>query len=295
MQNNDSVQNPKDKFANPPMPKQEQDLPGSESKMKPQPVYDLESYKGADKLKGKVALITGGDSGIGRSIAILFAKEGADVVISYLDEDKDAKITSEQVEKYGKKCLAISGDISDEAHCQNLIKQTTDSYGHLDILINNAAYQQSHNSIAEISSDEFDYVMKTNVYAMFYLCKAALPIMPEGGSIINTASIQAYKPSMELIHYATTKGAIVTFTKALAQEAAKKGIRVNAVAPGPIWTPLIPASMPKDVVEEFGVDSLFERPGQPVEVAPVYVFLASPEASYITAQIYGVTGGKPLL
>jgi NAD(P)-dependent dehydrogenase (short-subunit alcohol dehydrogenase family) len=287
-------QDPKDIHPKPPFPAQKQDFPGSEEQMQPKPDSGAQSYQGSGKLKDKVALITGGDSGIGRAVAIAYAKEGADVVISYFNEHEDAAETVKEVEQAGRKGLALSGDIQDEKNCQLLVNKTLDEFKKLDILINNAAYQKTVKSITEITTEDFDRVMKTNVYAMFFLCRAALPVMQPGSSIINTASIQAYQPSPNLLHYATTKGAIVTFTKALSGEAIKKGIRVNAVAPGPIWTPLIPSTMPEERVSEFGADTPLERAGQPSEVAPVFVFLASEDASYITAQVIGVTGGKPL-
>ena len=248
-----------------------------------------------DRLTGKAALITGGDSGIGRAVALAFAREGADVLIAYLpEEESDARETCRFVEEAGRKAVAVPGDISEEHQCQHLVERAFDAFGKLDILVNNAAYQMSHASIQDISAEEWDYTFRTNIYAMFYLCKAALPKMPEGGTIINTASIQAYQPSAQLLHYATTKGAIVTFTKALSEEAIKHGVRVNAVAPGPIWTPLIPSTMPPEKALNFGKDTPMERPGQPAELAPLFVFLASNDSSYITGEIIGVTGGKPL-
>ena len=291
----ESQQDPKDQGPKPPFPKQQQPPPGLESAMRPQPDFGAQSYKGTGKLTGKAALITGGDSGIGRAVALAFAREGADVLIAYLpEEESDARETCRFVEEAGRKAVAVPGDISEEQQCQHLVERAFDAFGKLDILVNNAAYQMSHASIQDISAEEWDYTFRTNIYAMFYLCKAALPKMPEGGTIINTASIQAYQPSAQLLHYATTKGAIVTFTKALSEEAIKHGVRVNAVAPGPIWTPLIPSTMPPEKASNFGKDTPMERPGQPAELAPLFVFLASNDSSYITGEIIGVTGGKPL-
>ncbi len=288
-------EDPQKQGAQPPFPEQQQQYPGLERDMEPRPDYGEQSYQGRERLTGKVALITGGDSGIGRAIALAFAREGADVLISYLNEDPDANETVRIVQEAGRKAVAIPGDIGNEAHCQHLVEQTIRELGKIDILVNNAAFQQSHESIGEITSSEFEHTFRTNIFAMFYLCKAAMPHMAEGSTIINTASIQAYQPSSSLLAYASTKGAIVTFTKALAEEAIQQGIRVNCVAPGPVWTPLIPASMPKEQTAEFGKSTPIGRPAQPVELAPVYVFLASSESSYICGEIVGVTGGKPLV
>jgi NAD(P)-dependent dehydrogenase (short-subunit alcohol dehydrogenase family) len=287
-------ENPQDKEPKPPFPDQPQEPPGLESEMTPAPDYGEQSYKGSGKLKGKAAIITGGDSGIGRAVALAFAREGADVLISYLNEEEDAQKTRAVVEKEGRKCLTVAGDIGEEAHCKKIVEQAAKEFGRIDILVNNAAFQMTHDSIQELSSEEFDRTFRTNIYAMFYLCKAALPEMKEGGAIINTASIQAYQPDAMLLAYASTKGAIVTFTKALSEEAIEQGIRVNAVAPGPIWTPLIPATMPEEKVKTFGQDTPMKRAGQPAELAPVFVFLASDDSSYITGEVIGVTGGKPL-
>lgn len=287
-------QNPQEQGPKPPFPEQPQRPPGLETEMQPKPDYGEESYRGFNRLKDKAAIITGGDSGIGRAVALAFAREGADVLISYLNEEPDAQETVRVVEAEGRKCIAVPGDISEEAHCQQIVRRAIDEFGRLDILVNNAAFQMSHQSIQEISSEEFDHTLRTNIYAMFYLCKAALPEMQAGGSIINTSSIQAYQPKLSLLAYATTKGAIVTFSKALAEEAIKQGVRVNVVAPGPVWTPLIPSTMPPEEVSQFGKQTPFERPAQPVELAPPFVFLASQESSYITGEVLGVTGGKPL-
>ena len=262
--------------------------------MQPRPDYGEHSYTGANRLSGKKALITGGDSGIGRAIAVAFAREGADVLISYLNEDADAEETTRVVRESGRTAIAVPGDISNEDQCRALVQRTLKEFGGMDILVNCAGYQMTREGIADISTDEFDHTMKTNIYAMFWLSKAALPHMREGGAIINTASIQAYQPSPTLLAYAATKGAIVTFTKAFANEAIKRGVRVNAVAPGPIWTPLIPSTMPPEHVEKFGENTPTGRAGQPVEIAPIYVFLASSESSYITGEVIGATGGRPL-
>jgi NAD(P)-dependent dehydrogenase (short-subunit alcohol dehydrogenase family) len=282
-----------DQLENKTEPQQEQ-VPGIEAEMDIKPDYGEDSYRGSGRLAGKSAIITGGDSGIGRAIALAFAREGANVLISYLNEEEDAQKTVEIVEKENRKCIAIPGDIMDESHCRKIVERATGGFGKLDILINNAAFQMTHESIQELSAEEFEKTFRTNIFAMFYLSKASLPQMSKGGAIINTASIQAYQPSPNLLAYASTKGAIITFTKALSQEAIKQDVRVNAVAPGPIWTPLIPATMPPEKVKTFGQDTPIGRAGQPAELAPVYVFLASAESSYITGEVIGVTGGKPL-
>ncbi len=275
----------------PPLPKQSQQHPGSSEQMEPQPDYGEKSYKGTNRLTDRVALITGADSGIGRAIALAFAREGADVLISYLEEEEDARQTERLVRDAGRKAVLLPGDIGDETHCQQMIQRAFDDFGKLDILVNNAAYQMTHPSIEEFSSEQFERVYRTNVFALFYLCKAALPRMKSGSSILNTTSIQAYDPSGELLDYASTKSAIVGFTKALAKLASKQGVRVNAVAPGPVWTPLIPSTMPAEKVEQFGKGTVFGRPAQPAELAPLYVFLASQEASYVSGEVYGATGG----
>ena len=288
-------EDPKEQGAKPPFEEQGQEPPGLEAEMTPRPDYGEDSYRGGARLEGKAAIITGGDSGIGRAVALAFAREGADVLISYLEEEeRDARETARAVESAGRRCVLAAGDIREESQCSSLVERAFEEFGRLDVLVNNAAFQMTRGSIQEISSEEFDRTFRTNVYAMFYLCKAALPRMSEGGSIINTASIQAYQPSAELMAYAATKGAIVTFSKALASEAMKSGVRVNVVAPGPVWTPLITSTMPHEKYEEFGKDTPEERPGQPAELAPVYVFLASRESSYVCGEVIGVTGGKPL-
>jgi NAD(P)-dependent dehydrogenase (short-subunit alcohol dehydrogenase family) len=287
-------ENPQDKEPKPPFPDQPQQPPGSEAEMTPAPDYGDASYRGTGKLTGKAAIITGGDSGIGRAVALAFAREGADVLISYLNEEEDARETMRIVGAAGRRAVLMPGDISDEAHCRQIVERAFSEFGKLDILVNNAAFQMTHENITELSSEEFDRTFKTNVYAMFYLCKAALPRMEKGGAIINTASIQAYNPDPMLLAYASTKGAIVTFSKALNQEAIEQGVRVNVVAPGPVWTPLIPATMPEEKVKTFGQDTPIGRAAQPAELAPLYVFLASDDSSYIGGEVVGVTGGKPL-
>nr|WP_205809435.1 SDR family oxidoreductase [Micromonospora sp. HNM0581] len=263
--------------------------------MTPRPDHGEDSYRGTGKLDGRKAVITGGDSGIGRAIAIAYAREGADVLISYLgeEEDADARETVRLIEAAGRTGVAVRGDITDERTCEVLIERAVRDLGGIDILVNNAAYQMAQDKgIAGISTEQFDRVFKTNLYAMFWLCKAALPYLGEGAAIINTSSIQAFDPSPQLLDYATTKAGIANFTKALAADLADRGIRVNAVAPGPIWTPLIPATMPEEKVEQFGTDTPVGRPGQPAELAPAYVFFASPESSFVTGEILGVTGGR---
>ena len=270
--------------------------PGVTRQMDDKPDHGEESYRGTGRLTGKRAVITGGDSGIGRAVAIAFAREGADVLISYLpEEEDDAQETVQLIEKAGQKAVAVPGDIREEAHCTSIIERAVSDLGGLDILVNNAAYQMAQDGgITDITTEQFDRVMKTNLYAMFWLSKAAVPHLRPGSTIINTASIQGYQPSPNLLDYATTKAGIVNFTKGLAGNLAEKGIRVNCVAPGPIWTPLIPATMPDEKVDSFGEDTPMGRAGQPAELAPAYVFFASQESSYISGEVLGVTGGKPL-
>ena len=285
------MENPSEQGPQPPYPEQEQDPPGLEAEMTPKPDYGEESYRGSGKLEGRVALVTGGDSGIGRAVALAFAREGADVLISYLDEHEDARETAHAVEESGRRAVAVPGDIGDEAHCRSLVDRAVSELGRLDVLVNNAATQMKRESIVEIPSEEIETVFRTNILAMFWLCKAAIPHLRPGSTIINTTSIQAYEPSPELIHYATTKGAIATFTKALAKELVEQGIRVNAVAPGPVWTPLIAMSFPAEEVASFGEDNPLGRPAQPAEMAPVYVFLASDESRFVVGEVIGATGG----
>lgn len=274
------------------LPKQEQELPGKESDMVPEPRIIREDYKGSDKLKGKVALITGGDSGIGRAVAVHYAREGAKVAIIYLQEDEDADKTKEMVEEEGTECLVIRGDVRERQFCQDAIDQVVDTFGTLNILVNNAGEQHSQEGIEALDLDIMERTFQTNIISMFYLTHAAVKHLKEGDSVINTASIVAYQGRKNLIDYGSTKGAIVGFTRSLNQDLAEKDIRVNAVAPGPIWTPLIPASFSKDHVAKFGKSTSMGRPGQPSEVAPAYVFLASKDASYIAGQVIHVNGGE---
>ena len=290
-------QNPTTKYPQPDYPEQTQmdQHPGLDSEMTPKPDYGYETYVGHGRLEGKRAVITGGDSGIGRAVALAFAREGADVLISYLDsEESDADETARVVEEAGKRCVKFPGDISEEATCEALIQKAVDEFGGIDVLVNNAAHQRTVNGIADVSTELLDRTFKTNIYAMFWLVKAALPHMPEGGCIINVGSAQAYKPSPTLLPYSSTKGAIVTFTEGLAQDVIQHGIRANVVAPGPVWTPIIPASMPADTTASFGQQSPTGRPGQPAELAPAFVFLASDEASYVNGAAIDITGGQPV-
>lgn len=276
-------------------PGQPQSPPGLTGKMQPIPDHGEDSYIGSGKLNGKIALITGADSGIGRAVAIAFAREGADVVVSYLNEHEDARATAELVEGAGRRCLVIAGDITDEKHCQTLVQRTVDELGGIDILVNNAAFQRTYAELTDISSEEWDTTLRTNIYAPFFLSKAAVPHMEPGSSIINTTSIQSKSPSPELLAYATTKGAISNFTAGLAQMLGSKGIRVNAVAPGPIWTPLIPSTMPPEKVSTFGQQTPIGRVGQPAELAGAYVLLASDQGSYMTGAVVPVTGGEIMI
>lgn len=272
-------------------PPQQQQPPGVESQMTPKPKADDAQYQGSGKLKDKVALITGGDSGIGRAVAIAFAKEGADVAIVYLNEHDDAKETKHLVEAQGRRALTIAGDVGDENFCQQAVLQTMDAFGKLDILVNNAAEQHPQKSIEDISKEQLERTFRTNIFSMFFMTKAALKYLKEGSSIVNTTSVTAYKGSPQLLDYSSTKGAIVAFTRSLSQNLIEKGIRVNAVAPGPIWTPLIPSTFPEEKVETFGKQVPMQRAGQPEEVAPSFVFLASDDASYFAGQVLHPNGG----
>ncbi|MGY6125695.1 SDR family oxidoreductase [Paraburkholderia strydomiana] len=280
----------------PPFKGQQQDqTPGRTAEMNPQPDHGEKSYKGSGRLAGKAAIITGGDSGIGRAVAIAFAREGADVLISYLNEDDDARETARWVEEAGRKAVLVPGDIANPAHCNAIVDQAIEAFGRLDVLVNNAAYQMTYPSLDEITDEEWDKTFDTNIGAMFRITRAAVRHMKPGGAIVNTTSINADHPNPGLIAYATTKGAIQNFTGGLAQLLAEKGIRANCVAPGPIWTPLIPSTMPPEKVEKFGEQVPMKRPGQPAEVAPAYVMLASDEASYISGATIAVTGGSPII
>lgn len=282
-------------YPKPPFPKQAQKVPGEQGRMEPYPDCGEKSYTGHGRLQDKIALITGADSGIGRAVAIAFAREGADVAISYLDEHEDAKETARWVEEAGRQCLLLPGDLADKAHCSAIVNDTVKKFGRIDVLVNNAAFQMSHKTLEEVSDEEWVRTFDVNITAMFRICKAALPSMAAGSSIINTSSVNSDAPKPTLLPYATTKGAIANFTAGLAQMLGERGIRVNSVAPGPIWTPLIVSTMGPDEVQNFGGQTPLGRPGQPVEVAPIYVLLASDEASYISGSRYGVTGGKPIL
>ena len=279
----------------PPLPAQQQQVPGTTAEMDPRPDHGEDSYQGHGRLNDKKAVITGGDSGIGRAVAIAYAREGADVLISYLNEHDDAKDTARLVEEAGRKAVLVPGDIGDPAHCRAIVDQAVEAFGHIDILVNNAAHQMTFEDIADIPDEEWDKTFRTNIHAMFYLAKAAVPHMGSGSTIINTTSVNADMPKPTLLPYATTKGAIQNFTAGLAQMLMPKGIRVNCVAPGPVWTPLIPATMPPEQVKEFGASYPIGRPAQPRELAPPYVMLASDEASYISGATIAVTGGKPVL
>jgi NAD(P)-dependent dehydrogenase (short-subunit alcohol dehydrogenase family) len=276
-------------------PAQQQNPPGTEQQMHPAPDHGEASYRGSGRLAGKAAVITGGDSGIGKAVAIAFAREGADVVISYLDEHEDAEDTRKWVEDAGRTAVLVPGDLTDAANCRTVIDRAVQEFGRVDILVSNAAFQATHADLAEISDEEWDYTLATNLSAMFRLCKAAVPHMPAGGSIIGSTSVNSDMPTPQLLPYDVTKAGVANFMAGLAQLLADKGIRANSVAPGPIWTPLIPATMPAGQVESFGQQVPLGRPGQPAEVAPAYVFLASDEASYVSGARIAVTGGNPIL
>jgi NAD(P)-dependent dehydrogenase (short-subunit alcohol dehydrogenase family) len=282
-------------FPKPPFREQQQPMPGSSAKMDPQPDYGEQSYRGSGRLTGKKAIITGADSGIGRAVALAYAREGADVLVSYLNEHDDAKETERLVTEAGRQCVLMPGDISNADHCRAIVSRAVQAFSQIDVLVNNAAHQATFKSIEDITDDEWDLTFRTNIHAMFYLTKAAMAHMRKGGAIINTTSVNADTPSPQLLAYATTKGAIQNFTGGLAQLLAEKGIRVNCVAPGPIWTPLIPSTMPSEKVKNFGKQAPMQRPGQPKELAPVYVMLATDEASYVSGATVAVTGGKPIL
>jgi NAD(P)-dependent dehydrogenase (short-subunit alcohol dehydrogenase family) len=295
-ENQYAMQDPTKQYPQPPFPKQPQPVPGLAQKMDPKPDHGENSYKGFGRLAGRRALITGADSGIGRAAAIAFAREGADIALSYLpSEEADAREVVALIEAAGRKAVCLPGSIADEGFCKTLVSKAHEALGGLDILALVGGHQQACEDIAELTTRQFDETFKTNVYSMFWLCKAALPLLPPGATIINTASIQSYQPSPSLLDYASTKAAIVAFTHALAKQVAKKGIRVNAVAPGPVWTPLQPSGgQPQDKIPQFGATAPLGRPGQPAELASVYVLLASQESSFVTGEVYGVTGGNHL-
>jgi NAD(P)-dependent dehydrogenase (short-subunit alcohol dehydrogenase family) len=281
------------RYPEPPFPAQHQAKPGDEASLVPEPMYDAPHYEGSNKLRDKIALITGGDSGIGRSVAVLYAREGADVAIVYLSEHKDAKDTKRAVEKEGRRCVLIAGDVADATFCKQAVEQTILEFGRLDILVNNAAFQEHVNSLEELTEQHFDQTMKTNLYGYFHMAKAAVPHMREGSAIVNCGSVVGLRGSKELLDYSITKGGIHAFTKSLSSHLIERGIRVNAVAPGPVWTPLNPADRSAAKIKEFGAQTLMKRPAQPEEIAPAFVFLAAPCcSSYITGEILPIIGGQ---
>lgn len=283
---------PREAGPKPPFPAQRQSQPGTVRKLDPPADHGESSYTGTGKLKGRAAIVTGADSGIGRAVAIAFAKEGADVVLSYLEEEADASEVAEVITKAGQRAIKAPGDIGDPTYAKALVEKAFDAFGRLDIVVNNAGYQMTHEKIEDITEDEFEHTFRTNVFGTFFLTKAALPKLKPGGVILNTTSIQAFEPSEQLVAYAATKAAIANLTKSLAKLAGKQGVRVNGVAPGPVWTPLIPSTMPQEKVKTFGENTVFKRPAQPVELARVFVFLASEDACYVSGEIYGATGGR---
>lgn len=290
------LQDPRERFAKPPFPQPKQTGTGSSNELDPPADYGETTYQGHGRLEGRAALITGADSGIGRAVALCFAKEGADVVFAFLegdkDEQKDAEETVRLIQATGRKAIAVPGDIREKIFCKSLVDRALAEFGRLDILVNNAAFQRTYEELADIPEEEFDRTYRTNVYGTFFLTQAALAEMKPGGVILNTCSIEAFEPKDELAPYASTKAALVSLTKSFSKLCMKHGVRVNGVAPGPVWTPLIPATMPQEEVKSFGESTLFARPAQPVEQAAVFVFLASDDASYVTGEIYGATGGK---
>lgn len=284
---------PKKAGPQPPYSPEKQAPPGKDKQMTPQADHGEKSYAGNGRLRDKAAIITGADSGIGRAVAIAFAREGADLVLSFLpEEEDDARETVRWVEEAGRKAVLAPGDVQKKKYCQKLVETATKKLGHLDIVVNNAGFQRTYDDVADVTEEEFDRTFRTNVYGTFFLSQAAAEVIPKGGSIINTCSIQSFEPSQNLVAYAPTKAALVSLTKVLAKALGKKEIRVNGVAPGPVWTPLIPSTMPREKVKEFGKNTVFERAAQPAELAPLYVFLASQDATYVTAEIYGATGGR---
>jgi len=289
-------QDPTQQYGGPPERGEQVPHPGRTADMDREPDHGEQSYRGSGRLEGKAAVVTGGDSGIGRAVALAFAREGADVLINHLEaEHEDAQQTVALVEEAGRRCVTVPGDLTEEAVCRRVVDRAVEEFGRVDVLVSNAAYQMAQpGGLADITTEQFDRVMRTNLYAMFWLCQAAVPHMPPGSSIITSSSVQAFTPSPALLDYATTKAGIVAFTKALGQQLVEKGIRVNSVAPGPVWTPLIPATMPEGTVESFGGQSPMGRPAQPAELAPAYVFFASQESSFVTAEVLAVTGGSPI-
>ncbi|MEO7933131.1 MAG: SDR family oxidoreductase [Chthoniobacterales bacterium] len=287
-----TLEDPRELYPKPPFSKAKQPPPGSEEAMDPPADHGESTYRGTGRLEGRKALVTGADSGIGRAVAIAFAREGADVAIAYLEEDDDARETGRLVREAGREAVLVRGDLESPEDCQRIAEESLEALGCIDILVNNAAYQRTYSKLEEIPDDEFERHFAVNIFGMFRLCKRLLPQMPAGGVVINTASIQSVDPSENLLPYAATKAAIASFTKSLASLAMKQGVRVNAVAPGPVWTPLIPSTMPAEKASQFGANTIFERPGQPAEMAPIFVFLASNEASYVSGEIYGATGAQ---
>jgi NAD(P)-dependent dehydrogenase (short-subunit alcohol dehydrogenase family) len=283
---------PRNAYPRPPFPRQKQELPGKDSLLDPKPDHGEESYVGAGRLAGLATIVTGADSGIGKAVAIAFAREGADVVIAYLDSHDDARQTIELVEAEGRRAISIPGDLQDEEHCRRVVEETRDELGRVDVLVNNAAHQQRYEDVEEVSTEEWEKTVRTNMTGTFWMCREAAKTMEPGASIINVSSIQAQEPSPNLLAYATTKGALVTYSQALAKMLAKRGIRVNVVAPGPVWTPLVVATTDPERVSEFGADTPLGRPAQPAELAPAFVYLASPGASYVTGAVIPVTGGE---
>jgi hypothetical protein len=288
---------PRSQYPGPDQPAQQVEHPGNTGQLDPPPDHGELSYRGSGKLEGAVALVTGGDSGIGRAVALAFAREGADVALTCLAEERDdADVTAEYVRTAGREALVLVADLSERSGCERVVEETVGRFGRIDVLVSNAAYQMSKSEgLAAIEPDQFDHTLRTNVYALYWLCRAALPHLPPGASVITTSSIQGFDPSPHLLDYATSKGAIVNMTKALAADLMERGIRVNSVAPGPVWTPLIPATMPKEKVESFGAQAPIGRPAQPAELAPAFVFLASPESSYVTGEVIAVTGGSAIV
>lgn len=288
-----NMENPKEQYKSSPYPEQQQQVPGTEAEMHPKPDHGEESYRGSGKLEGRKAIITGADSGIGRAVAIAYAREGADVLISYLEEHEDARETARYVEEAGRKAVLVPGDVREEEYCKQLVQKALDEFGGIDILVNNAGYQMVRESLQEISTEEWDRTFKTNIYPLFFLCKAAEPHLKPGSAVVNSASVNVFKAPPTLVPYSATKAAIQNFTASVGQMWAKKGIRMNCVAPGPIWTPLIPSTFPSEQIKSFGQDVPLERAGQPAEMAPIYVFLASQESSYMVGSTVAATGGTP--